>query len=407
MGGDAALDGRDRPELHDLKVEQALNIADLRRLAVRHLPRAVLDYIEGGAEDEIGLNENCAAFRRHRLVPKFLTQCGAIDLKTSLFGKDYAAPFGIAPTGLAGLFRPRGDIMLAEAALAEDIPYIMSGTCNAAIEDLPPAAARNGWYQLYTGKNKAIDEDIVRRAGDAGMETLVLTVDSEVRTKRERDLRNGFSGMGVKTGPMLEALLHPAWLAGYLATGRTPRFGNFAPYATDPKSARAVWSFLIGHLPGNPVWGDLERYRRLWPGRLVVKGILHPDDAVRCVELGADGIVVSNHGGRQLDRAPASIDMLPLIRAAVGGRTTLMLDSGIRRGSDIITALCLGADFTFVGRATLYGLAAGGVPGIRKAIGILRQEVETVGRQMGCGDVAAFGPAHLNLPHVEAARFSG
>jgi (S)-mandelate dehydrogenase len=407
MGGDAALDGRDRSELHELRVDQALNIADLRRLAVRHLPRAVLDYIEGGAEDEIGLDENLAAFRRHRLVPKFLTQCGAIDLRTGLFGKEYSAPFGIAPTGLAGLFRPRGDIMLAEAALAETIPYVMSGTCNAAIEELPQAAARNGWYQLYTGKDKAIDEDIVRRAGDAGMETLVLTVDSEVRTKRERDLRNGFSGMGVKTGPMLEALLHPVWLAGYLASGRTPRFGNFAPYATDPKSARGVWNFLIGHLPGNPVWDDLERYRRLWPGRLVVKGILHPDDAVRCVELGADGIVVSNHGGRQLDRAPASIDMLPLIRAAVGGRTTLMLDSGIRRGSDIITALCLGADFTFVGRATLYGLVAGGVPGIRKAIGILRQEVETVGRQMGCGTVAAFGPAHLSLPHVEAARISG
>jgi len=390
-----------------LTLDGALNIADLRRLAVRRLPRAVLDYIEGGAEDEIGLNENLAAFARRKLVPRFLTPCGAIDLKTSLFGKNYAAPFGIAPTGLAGLFRPRGDIMLAEAALAETIPYIMSGTCNAAIEELPPAAARNGWYQLYTGKDSAIDADIVRRAADAGMETLVLTVDSEVRTKRERDLRNGFSGLGLKTGPMLEALLHPAWLAGYLASGRMPRFGNFAPYATDPKRALAVWNFLIAHLPGNPVWDDLERYRRLWQGRLVVKGILHPDDAVRCVELGADGIVVSNHGGRQLDRAPASIDMLPLVRAAVGGRATLMLDSGIRRGSDIVTALCLGADFTFVGRATLYGLAAGGVPGIRKAISILRHEVETVGRHIGCGDVAAFGAERLSSTQVEAPGVSG
>jgi (S)-mandelate dehydrogenase len=407
MGGDAALDGRDRSELYYLKLDQALNIADLRRLAGRRLPKVVFDYIEGGAEDEIGLDENRAAFTRRKLVPQFFTQCGAIDLKTSLFGKDYAAPFGIAPTGFAGLFRPRGDIMLAEAALAENIPYIMSGTCNAAIEELPPAAARNGWYQLYTGRDQAIDEDIVRRAADAGMETLVLTVDSEVRTKRERDLRNGFSGTGLKTGPLLEALLHPAWLAGYLASGRMPRFGNFAPYAKEANSALAVWNFMIAYLPGNPVWEDLERYRRVWNGRLVVKGILYPGDAVRCAELGADGIIVSNHGGRQLDRAPASIDMFPLIRAAVGGRTMLMLDSGIRRGSDIVTALCLGPDFTFIGRAALYGLAAGGMPGIRKAIAILRQEVETVGRHLGCGDVAAFGAERLRSAHVEPPVISG
>jgi L-lactate dehydrogenase (cytochrome)/(S)-mandelate dehydrogenase len=389
-----------------LKLDRALNIADLQRLAGRRLPRGVLDYIEGGAEDEIGLNENRAAFARHRLVPRFLTPCGSIDLGTPLFGKTYAAPFGIAPTGLAGLFRPRGDIMLADAALAEGIPYVMSGTCNAAIEELPPAAARNGWYQLYTGKDKAVDEDIVRRAADAGMEVLVLTVDSEVRTKRERDLRNGFTGSGLGLGPTLEALLHPAWLIGYLASGRLPRFGNFAPYAKDARNAMDVWRFMVAHLPGNPVWEDLERYRRLWKGRLVVKGILHPGDAARAVELGADGIVVSNHGGRQLDRAPASIDMLPLVKAAVGDRATVMLDSGIRRGSDIVTALCLGADFAFVGRATLYGLVAGGVPGIRKAIGILRQEIETVGRQMGRGDMKAFGPDCLGPAQLEAGALS-
>jgi L-lactate dehydrogenase (cytochrome)/(S)-mandelate dehydrogenase len=389
-----------------MTLDGALNIADLRRLAGRRVPKVVFDYIEGGAEDEIGLDENCGAFVRRKLVPKFFTPCGAIDLKTSLFGKDYSVPFGIAPTGFAGLFRPKGDVMLAEAALAESIPYIMSGACNAAIEELPTAAAGNGWYQLYTGKDKAIDEDIVRRAGDAGMGTLVLTVDSEVRTKRERDIRNGFSGTGLNTRPLLEALLHPAWLAGYFASGRMPLFGNFAPYAADPRSALVVWNFMKAHLPGNPVWTDLERYRRLWPGKLVVKGILHPDDAVRCVEFGVDGIIVSNHGARQLDRAPASIDMLPLIRAVVGDRTVLMLDSGIRRGSDIITALCLGADFTFVGRATLYGLAAAGVPGIRKAIAILRDEIETVGRQMGCGDVAAFGAERLSTAQVDTLGIS-
>jgi L-lactate dehydrogenase (cytochrome)/(S)-mandelate dehydrogenase len=395
MGGDAALDGRDRSQLHDMNIAQALSIADLRRLAGRRLPRAVFDYIEGGAEDEIGLDENLAAFARRKLVPKFLTPCGSIDLSTRLFGKDYAAPFGIAPTGLAGLFRPNGDLLLAEAALAETVPYIMSGTCNAQIEELSPAAARNGWYQLYTGKDKAIDEDIVRRAADAGMETLVLTVDSEVRTKRERDIRNGFSGEGLKFWPMMETLRHPAWLSAYLMSGGVPRFGNFAPYAERPDDRASVWARMIGHLPGNPVWGDLERYRRLWKGNLVVKGILHPADAVQAVEHGVDGIIVSNHGGRQLDRGPASIDMFPLIHAAVGGKATLMLDSGVRRGSDIVTALCLGADFVFVGRATLYGLAAGGTPGVRKAISILGHEVETVGRHIGCPNVAAFGADYL------------
>ena len=389
-----------------MRVDQAVNIADLQRLARRRLPAAVLDYIEGGAEDEIGVAENLRAFRRHQLVPRFLTPCGTIDLKTELFGKIYAAPFGIAPTGIAGLFRPRGDIMLAEAALAEGVPYIMSGTCNAMIEELPPAAARNGWYQLYVGYDHAIDEDIVRRAADAGMEVLVLTVDSQVRVKRERDLRNGFTVMGLKTGRKLEALLHPGWLAGYLMSGGMPRFGNFSPYVKESKNALKVWKFMTSHLPGNLVWEDVERYRRLWKGRLVVKGILHPGDAVRCVELGADGVIVSNHGGRQLDRGPASIDMLPLVRAAVGDRAAVMVDSGIRRGSDILTALCLGADFCFTGRATLYGLAAGGVSGIRKAIAILRQEAETVGRHLGCKDVAAFSGELLRYPQVEAMALS-
>ncbi|MDB5393106.1 MAG: lldD [Rhodospirillales bacterium] len=386
------------------KIDRAINIADLRRLGKRHLPRVVFDYIEGGAEDEIGLDENTRAFARRKLVPKFFTPCGYLDLTTDLFGKTYAAPFGIAPTGFAGLFRPGGDLLLAEAARAENIPYIMSGTCNAAIEELPEICARNAWYQLYTGRDKAIDEDIVRRAADAGIETLVLTVDSEVRTKRERDIRNGFSGTGLKTLAFLEALLHPAWLAGYLASGGMPRFGNFAAYAAKPEDARAVWAFMTGHLPGNPLWGDLERYRRLWRGNLVVKGILHPDDALRIVDLGADGIIVSNHGGRQLDRAPAAVDMFSAIKAAIGGKAIVMLDSGVRRGSDIVTALCLGADFVFIGRAALYGLAAGGLPGIRKAITILRHETETVGRHIGCGRTSDLGAQHLMRASGDGAR---
>ena len=373
-----------------MTIDRAISIADLRRLAGRHLPRGVWDYIEGGAEDEIALDENLRAFARRQLIPRFLTPNASIDLTTDLFGKSYALPFGIAPTGMAGLYRPRGDLLLAEAALTEGVPYIMSGACNAAIEDLPPDCASNAWYQLYTGRDHAIDLDIVRRAEAAGIETLVLTVDSEVRTKRERDIRNEWSGSGMKPSLMAEALLHPSWLASYLRNGGVPPFGNFAPYAIDPKDPKSVYEFMIGHFPGNPTWTDLERYRRLWNGNLVVKGILHPGDAVRAMEHGVDGIIVSNHGGRQLDRGPASVDMFPHVRAAVGGQIALMLDSGVRRGADIATALCLGAAFVFTGRATLYGLAAGGLPGVRKAIAILRQELETVGRHIGCNRIADF-----------------
>ncbi|HLG89952.1 MAG TPA: alpha-hydroxy acid oxidase [Alphaproteobacteria bacterium] len=378
-----------------MRLDSAVNIADLRRLAKRRLPKLVFDYIDGGVEDEIGLAENINAFARHKLVPRFLTDCSKIDLRTELFGKIYSLPFGIGPTGVAGLFHPKGDLLLAEAALTEGVPYTMSGTSSAAIEDLPASAAKNAWYQLYTGHDKKLDEEIVRRAQDAGMQTLVLTVDSEVRTRRERDIRNGFGLPRLKPLMLLESFRHAGWILNYRRNGGRPLFGTFARYADRPTHAQTVMNFMTSHLPGNPTWKDVERYRRLWPGKFLVKGLLHPDDAKCAFELGADGVVVSNHGGRQLDRAPAAIDMLPAIRNAVGPDRILIVDGGVRRGSDIITALSLGADFVFVGRATLYGLAAGGLAGVHKAISILRLELETVGRQMGCGSVKDFGPQRL------------
>jgi L-lactate dehydrogenase (cytochrome)/(S)-mandelate dehydrogenase len=380
-----------------MSIDQALNIADLHRLARKRLPKVVFDYIEGGAEDEVGLAANTAAFAAYKLLPRFLTACGTINLETTLFGKRYALPFGIGPTGIAGLFHPDGDKVLAGAARQANIPFVLSGTSSAALEDLPPEAAKNTWYQLYTGRDAKLDEDIVRRARDAGIETLVLTVDSEVRTKRERDLRNGFFAPRLKLSLLLEALTHPAWVMGYLRSGGRPPFGTFARYA-GANTNRATQTFMMGHLPGLPTWADVARYRKLWPGALVIKGLLDPEDAKRAVEHGANGIVVSNHGGRNLDRAPSPLQMLPLIREAVGGTTTLILDSGIRRGSDIITALCLGAQFVLLGRATLYGLAAGGGAGVRKAIEILRHEVETNGRQMGCADIAAFDRSRIVTP---------
>ena len=207
-----------------MKLADALSIADLQRLAQRRLPRAVYDYIEGGTEDERCIHENEAAFARIKIVPRYFTPCGQADQTVSLFGRTYASPFGIAPTGIAGLFHPNGDIALSEAAVEAGIPYVMSGWANAAIEDLSPKAAANAWYQIYSAKDRTLDTDLIGRARDAGIATLVITVDGEGRLKRERDIRNRFGAPRLATSAIIEALRHPAWLANYFAHGGRPTF---------------------------------------------------------------------------------------------------------------------------------------------------------------------------------------
>jgi (S)-mandelate dehydrogenase len=265
-------------------------------------------------------------------------------------------------------------------------------------------APAHTWYQLYAARDRKISEDMIRRARDAGLSTLVLTVDVPVSSKRERNVRNGFElPLKLKWSKSLEALMHPLWIAGYLRRG-IPRFDNWAPYAEPGASAKAIAAFVARQIPCSVTWRDLENFRRLWPRHLVVKGIMHPDDAVRAAQIGIDGIMVSNHGGRQLDQAPAALDMLPAICAAVGDKMAVMLDSGVRRGADILTALCLGARFVFVGRATLYGAAAGGLPGAQKAIGILRKEIDLVMGQIGCPSLDGLGPGFLLQPAAPPMR---
>jgi (S)-mandelate dehydrogenase len=367
-----------------MKVDQAVNIEDLRTLAKRYLPRIVFDFIEGGAEDEHCIDRNEAAFARHRLVPRYLVDVSKCDQSAKLFDHTYASPFGIAPTGLAGLSRPGADLMLAEAAAAANIPFVMSGSSTASIEAAAQIAPAHTWYQLYAARDPKISEDLIRRARDVGLSTLVLTVDAPLESKRERNIRNRFElPLKLRWSTVAEALTHPVWIAGYLRHGM-PRFENWARYAGADADAEAVGRFVASQTHAPVTWRDLEGFRRLWPRHLVVKGIMHRDDAIRAAETGVDGIIVSNHGGRQLDRAPAPLEVFPAIRAAVGDKVTLMLDSGVRRGADILTALCLGARFVFVGRATLYGAAAGGLPGVRRAIDILRNEINRVMGQIGC-----------------------
>ena len=388
-----------------MKLDQAINVEDLHRMAKRKLPKIIFDYIEGGVEDERGLARNEAAFHRHRLLPRYLVDVSKRDQSATVFGHTYSSPFGISPTGGVGLYRREGEVMLAEAAAAENIPYIMSGGSNASMEEAARVAPNNVWFQLYAAKDGNLSDALIGRARDAGVGALVLTVDVPVHPKRERNYRSGFGrvrnggvmeALQLKPSVLLEAMTHPAWVIDYVRHGGAPGLGNWLPHA-GPGASKAD-SIALGRSQtpaAAQTWRDLERYRRLFPRPLVVKGILNPADAIRAAEIGVDGIIVSNHGGRQLDQAPASLDALPAIKAAVGDKLTIMLDSGVRRGADILIARCLGAQFVFFGRPTLYGAIVGGVPGVKKVVDIFRTEIDLVMAQIGCPSLDQLGPDFL------------
>jgi (S)-mandelate dehydrogenase len=389
-----------------MKLDQAVNIEDLHRMARRKLPKIMFDYIEGGVEDELGLQRNRAAFHKHQLLPRYLVDVSARDQSATVFGHTYSSPFGISPTGGVGLYQRRGgEMLLAQAAAEANIPYIMSGGSNASMEEAVRVAPNNTWFQLYAAKDRDLTDAVIGRARDAGVGALVLTVDVPVHPKRERNWRNGFStvrnggvmeALKLKPSILLEAMTHPGWVIDYVKHGGAPTLGNWAPHAGNGASVADAIRLGRSQTPAAAqTWRDLERYRRLFPGPLVVKGILNPADAIRAAEIGVDGIIVSNHGGRQLDQAPASLDALPAIKAAVGDKLTIMLDSGVRRGADILIAWCLGAQFVFFGRPTLYGAVAGGAPGVKKAVDIFRNEIDLVMGQIGCPSLDQLGPDFL------------
>jgi (S)-mandelate dehydrogenase len=388
-----------------MRLDDAINIEDLHRIAKRKLPKVIFDYIEGGVEDELGLARNEAAFHKHQLLPRYLVDVSKRDQSATVFDRTYASPFGISPTGGVGLYRREGEVMLAQAAADANIPYIMSGGSNASMEEAARVAPNNVWFQLYAAKDGNITDALVGRARDAGLAALVLTVDVPVHPKRERNFRNGFvnvrsggvlESLKLKPSIILEAITHPAWVIEYARLGGAPTLGNWAPHAGNGASTADVIKFGRTQTPASAqTWHDLERYRKLFPRKLVVKGILNPADALRAAEIGVDGIIVSNHGGRQLDQAPASLDALPAIKAAVGDKLTVMLDSGVRRGADILIALCLGAQFVFFGRPTLYGAVAGGLPGVKKVIDIFRSEIDLVMGQIGCPSLDQLSPDFL------------
>ena len=381
-----------------------VNIEDLRKLAKKRLPKIAYDFIEGGTDDETGLVTNEQAFRQARIVPRYLVDVSVRDQSTTLFGRTYSSPIGIAPTGLAGLFRRGAELMLAEAARDANVPFIMSGSSTGSIEDLGKLAPDHGWYQLYSSKDEAISEDLIKRTADAGLKTLVFTVDVPEGSNRERNQRNGWGRpLKLSLATKLEALEHPAWMLEWLRHG-TPYFSNWAKYAGPGASAEKVADLVAYQNRAPMTWKHVERFRSIFKGNFVLKGIMHPDDAVRAHSLGVDGIMVSNHGARQLDNAPSPLHVLPAINDAVGDKMTVMFDGGIRRGLDAIIALCMGAKFVFQGRPTLYGVTAGGIPGAKMALNIFRKEIDISMAQIGATKISDLGPQYLMWKDIEDLR---
>lgn len=375
------------------RLDDALTITDLRRTARRRTPRSVFDYTDGAAEAEISLRRARSLFRNIELRPSILHDVSRVDTTTRFLGKPSAQPFGFAPTGFTRMMHHEGERAVVRVAERRDIPYALSTMGTTSIEDVAAAApdARK-WFQLYVWKDRSAGEDLMARAKAAGYEALMLTVDVPVAGARLRDTRNGFAippALTVKT--VLDAATHPAWWLNLLTT-EPLRFASLSTWDG------TVAELLDKLFDPTMTIADLEWLRASWDGPLIIKGIQTVDDARRVTDAGADAIVLSNHGGRQLDRAPVPVRLLPDVVEAVGDRTEVWVDTGILSGADVVAALALGARATLVGRAYLYGLMAGGERGVDRAAEILSREVRRTMALLGVASVDELGPQHVRLP---------
>ena len=379
-----------------------LNTRDYQRHAKRQLPRFVFEYVDGGAEDEACLRRNTDDLAGLHLLPTVMRDTSVIDTSVRLFGQTWQAPFAVAPIGLCGLVRPGGDQMMAQAAATAGVPHVLSTASNTRLEELHPGGASAlQWLQLYVMSERSIAEQIVRRARRAGFGALVLTVDVPVSGARERDARNHFK-LPFRPTPaiVLDMLRHPRWL-WRLARGGAPSFVNLSEHNT-PGSAQVQAALLAREMDRRLDWDSLRWLRRLWGGPLLLKGLLHPADASRALAHGVDGIIVSNHGGRQLDLVPSGIAALPRVVDAVGSRMPVLVDGGFRRGGDVAKALALGAQAVLLGRPPVYGLASDGRAGVAAVLALLRQELERTMTLLGAACVADIGRQHVMHPAAPA-----
>jgi isopentenyl diphosphate isomerase/L-lactate dehydrogenase-like FMN-dependent dehydrogenase len=379
---------------------RVVNIADLRPLARKRLPRVVFDYIDGGAEDEVTLKENCRAFEELSFRPRQAVAVPQCDLATRVLGLDLALPVLLAPVGYSRLMHPGGEVVAARAAGAAGTAYILSTLSGHRMEDVKAASRGPVWYQLYLVGGRDAAEDGIRRARSAGFSALAVTIDTAVIGMRERDYRNGLKellgdSLLAKIPFVPQVLARPGWLTRFLRDGGLSDLPNVVIPGKGPIPVIDVQSALTRSVV---TWEDLRWIREVWAGPIVIKGVLTGDEARRAVDEGAAAVIVSNHGGRQLDGVPASIKALPEVIAAVNGRAEVLMDGGIRRGGDVVKAICLGARAVLIGRAYAYGLAAAGEAGVARALEILRADLERTLKLLGCSSVSELDRSYVNVP---------
>ncbi|WP_322470164.1 alpha-hydroxy acid oxidase [Hydrogenophaga sp. SNF1] len=383
------------------RIDNAANIEDLRMLAKRRLPRAFFEFLDRGTEDEVALANNRTALQRIQLNARVLVDVTHRSQHTELFGKRQEMPVIISPTGVAGLLWYDGEVALARAAAAAGIPFSLATTSVAALEDIAERAGGRLWYQVYMWPERKLSYEMIDRARAAGCEALILTVDGAVSPNREYNTRNGYTApFRFTTRNVADVLMHPRWMLGtlgrYLVDGGMPEFKNYPKEVREKVTSRKIERrTLINNQSLN--WEDVKELRRVWKGPLIIKGIMNAADARIAASHGADAVLVSNHGGRNLDAAPAPIEVLPEIVDAIAKSVPVLVDSGFRRGSDVIKALALGASAVLIGRGTLYGTAAAGEPGARRALQIYRTEIDRVMGLMGCCAVSELGPHSVRL----------
>lgn len=382
-----------------------VNIHDLRERARRRLPKVVFDYLDGGAEGEVTLRENCRVFDDVMFRPRQAVAVSQCDLRTQVLGRSLSFPAILAPVGYSRLMHPGGEVAAATAAGAGGTTYTLSTISGYRLEDVKAATPGSAWYQLYLVGGRAVAEGAIERARNAGFSALVVTIDTPVAGMRERDPRNGMKqllgGSVFSKIPHVPQLLsHPGWLARFLLDGGTPPLQNIVEPGKGPMPLVDVTAALARAVV---TWDDLRWLRQVWPGPIVIKGVLTSEDAKRAVDEGAAAIVVSNHGGRQLDSVYPTLRALPEVVAAVNGRVDVLMDGGIRRGSDIVKAMCLGARAVLIGRAYAYGLAAAGTAGVERALEILRTDVERTLLLLGCPSVAALDSSYITVPRSWSA----
>ena len=374
------------------------SIADLRLLARKRLPKVFFDYIDGAAEDEITMQRNSSGFNKYELLPKVLTDVASVNLSTTIQGVQTDLPLIFSPTGGQRLFHHLGELAVLPVAEKENLIFTLSSMATHNIEVVGQAAKCNKWFQIYVWKDRGVVRDFIERCRVAGYKGLCLTVDVQTSGQRERDLRNGFTLPPKFTAASLvDMALHPSWWWHTLSKP-TITLANVAGLTGKAvENATSMGQYAASQLDPSVTWDDLAWMIEQWGGPFLVKGIVRADDAQRAVSTGATGIIISNHGGRQLDHAIAPVAALPAIAEALGESTQIILDGGIRRGSDIIKALALGADACMIGRPYLFGLAAGGQEGVQRAIDILKSELQRSMRLLGCNDIRQLNPGLLQL----------